>query len=171
MTCYTYTPSPLGPILLAGDDAGLRCISLQAGTNARRPDPAWRASGAPLDAAVRQLAAYFAGELRVFDLRLAPRGTPFQRAVWTALCAIPYGETISYGELARRVGDAKAARAVGAANGRNPLPIVVPCHRVIGSDGRLTGFAGGLHLKDALLTLERRAYAGESGTLDLRAPA
>lgn len=119
--------------------------------------------GAPLDAATdaarcrhvgRQLDEYFAGRRRTFDLALAPRGTPFQLAVWQALSRIPYGTTTSYAELARMVGRPKAMRAVGAANGQNPIPIVVPCHRVIGADGSLTGFGGGLASKRALLELE-----------------
>jgi methylated-DNA-[protein]-cysteine S-methyltransferase len=109
-----------------------------------------------LGEAVRQLRAYFAGELQAFDLPLAPQGTPFQLAVWKHLCEIPYGETISYGELARRIGNPNASRAVGLANGSNPIPIVIPCHRVIGSNGKLTGYGGGLPIKDKLLGLERR---------------
>src|SRR5690606_32489233 len=102
-----------------------------------------------------QLGAYFAGELQAFDLPLAPEGTPFQRTVWQALQSIPYGQTISYGELAQEIGRPTASRAVGAANGRNPLPIVIPCHRVIGGNGSLTGYGGGLRFKKALLSLER----------------
>jgi methylated-DNA-[protein]-cysteine S-methyltransferase len=105
--------------------------------------------------AVRQLSEYFAGERKEFDFPLAPEGTEFQRAVWKRLQEIPYGQTISYGELARRVGNPKASRAVGAANGKNPIPIVIPCHRVIGADGKLTGFGGGLPIKEALLAIER----------------
>jgi len=160
MLHYAYTRSPLGPILVAGDGEGLRHVSFEAGTCPRHPEPDWRPSDGPLRDAVAQLGAYFAGDLRAFDLRLAPHGTPFQRAVWDVLRQIPYGETISYGELARRIGDPRAARAVGAANGQNPLPVVIPCHRVIGGDGRLTGFRGGLHLKRSLLALERRVLAG-----------
>jgi methylated-DNA-[protein]-cysteine S-methyltransferase len=104
---------------------------------------------------MRQLRAYFAGELETFDLPLAPEGTPFQLEVWRRLCEIPYGETISYGELARRLGNPNASRAVGLANGANPIPIVIPCHRVIGSDGKLTGYGGGLPIKEKLLALER----------------
>ena len=100
--------------------------------------------------------AYFAGELEAFNLSLTPQGTPFQLRVWNQLCEIPYGETISYGELARRVGDPKAARAVGLANGSNPIAIIVPCHRVIGSNGKLTGYGGGLPIKEKLLALERK---------------
>ncbi|MGN0800111.1 MAG: methylated-DNA--[protein]-cysteine S-methyltransferase [Christensenellales bacterium] len=102
----------------------------------------------------RQLAEYFSGERRVFSLPLAPEGTAFQRRVWAALLEIPYGETLSYGEVARRVGNPKAARAVGMANNRNPIAIVIPCHRVVGADGSLTGYAGGLAAKERLLALE-----------------
>ncbi len=105
---------------------------------------------------MRQLRAYFAGELTEFDVRLAPRGTEFQLNVWQHLCKIPYGETISYGELARRVGNPRASRAVGLANGSNPIPIIIPCHRVIGSKGNLTGYGGGLLIKEKLLALEQK---------------
>lgn len=108
----------------------------------------------PVADALRQLAEYFARRRRAFDLPLAPEGTPFQRRVWECLRAIPYGGTISYGELARRIGSPSSARAVGAANGANPIPIVIPCHRVIGATGALTGFGGGLAVKAALLALE-----------------
>lgn len=103
----------------------------------------------------RQLQEYFAGERREFTLPLAPEGTPFQRAVWEALLTIPYGETASYGEIAKRIGSERAARAVGMANNRNPIPIIIPCHRVIGVSGALTGYAGGLLLKEKLLFLEK----------------
>ena len=106
--------------------------------------------------ALRQLRAYFAGDLEGFDLQLAPDGTPFQQKVWKALCKIPYGETISYGELAKRIGNPNASRAVGLANGSNPIPIIIPCHRVIGSNGKLTGYGGGLPIKEKLLALEKR---------------
>jgi methylated-DNA-[protein]-cysteine S-methyltransferase len=111
-----------------------------------------------LAAARAQLDAYFAGEITSFDLPLSPRGTPFQQRVWAALRDIPFGETTSYGELARRIGDPKAVRAVGAANGRNPLPLVVPCHRVIGADGSLVGFGGGMDRKRWLLQHEGAVY-------------
>lgn len=105
---------------------------------------------------MRQLSAYFAGKAEAFDLPLAPEGTAFQLNVWRQLGEIPYGETISYGELARRIGNPNACRAVGLANGTNPIPIVIPCHRVIGSNGKLTGYGGGLDIKEKLLALERR---------------
>lgn len=155
---YTILESPLGAVLVAAGDAGLRHISFLAGNSPLQPGMDWvdqRAGSHPLlSAAVRQLKAYFAGELRVFELPLAARGTPFQQQVWRALREIPYGETTTYGRLAANLGKPTASRAVGAANGRNPLPIVVPCHRVIGHDGRLTGFYGGLHLKQGLLRIE-----------------
>ncbi len=149
--------SPVGPLLLATDGAALALIDFQSGPHARRPDAGWLEDAAPLTSAIRQLEEYFASERRTFDLPLAPQGTAFQRAVWEALPRIPYGETMSYGELARRIGKPKACRAVGLANGRNPLPIVVPCHRVIGADGSLTGFGGGIDIKRRLLALEREA--------------
>lgn len=148
------TESPVGPLLLAADATGLRHVFFQAGPQPVRPPDAWRRDAAPFARALRQLDEYFGGARRTFRLRLAPHGTPFQLAVWTLLCQIPYGETLSYGELARRVGLAGGARAVGLANGANPLPIIVPCHRVIGADGSLTGFGGGLYIKRALLSLE-----------------
>ncbi len=111
---------------------------------------------APFKKTIEPVALYFAGEREEFDLPLAPEGTPFQQEVWRRLCAIPYGETISYGELARRIGNPQASRAVGLANGSNPIPIVIPCHRVIGSNGKLTGYGGGLPIKEKLLALERK---------------
>jgi len=153
---YTLVDSPVGELLLAGDDTGLRLVNFQTGRHRVSPRPLWTMDRHPLEEAVRQLRAYFDGDLKTFDLTLSPDGTSFQLAVWRALKEIPYGETISYGELARRVGNPQGSRAVGAANGRNPLPIVVPCHRVIGGDGGLTGYGGGLRIKRALLDLERR---------------
>ncbi|HEX2501150.1 MAG TPA: methylated-DNA--[protein]-cysteine S-methyltransferase [Methylomirabilota bacterium] len=155
-TYYTRVPSPLGLLLLVGTADALTAIWLPSGRDRLEPDPDWIESDAPFAEAVRQLDAYFAGALRRFDLPLAPEGTPFQRQVWQALREIPYGETVSYGEVARRIGRPSAVRAVGAANGQNPLSIVIPCHRVIGSDGRLVGYGGGLPAKTALLELERR---------------
>lgn len=158
---YTHMASPIGRLLLTGDDAGLTLIGLPGDRYAREPAPDWRADTAPFDAALDQLDAYFAGARTDFDLALAPRGTPFQHAVWDALRAIPYGATRSYGEIAEAIGRPTASRAVGAANGRNPLPIVVPCHRVIGSTGKLTGFGGGLETKAVLLALERSVATGQ----------
>jgi len=153
---FAQIESPLGPLLLAADEAGLRSIEFVNASRPASPDPAWHEDFERLQEAARQLRAYFAGELETFDLPLAPAGTAFQLAVWHRLCEIPYGETISYGELARRLGNPNASRAVGLANGANPIPIVIPCHRVIGSNGKLTGYGGGLPIKEKLLALERR---------------
>ena len=156
MTCYTNLPSPIGPLLLVGDGSGLRQIVFAENGSAAPPNPDWKGDAATLDEPIRQLRAYFAGELETFDLPLAPEGTPFQQIVWNELGKIPYGQTISYGDLARRIGNPNASRAVGLANGSNPIPIVIPCHRVIGSNGKLTGYGGGLPIKEKLLALERR---------------
>ncbi len=162
MIHYSHMASPLGPILIAGDAAGLRLINFQNATTMQQPAPDWVEDRQPLREAIDQLDAYFAGTLQGFTLKLAPAGTPFQHSVWHALQDIPYGATTSYGTLAKQLGKPKASRAVGAANGRNPLAIVIPCHRVIGSTGKLTGYAGGLDLKEALLAFERRhAPSGE----------
>ncbi|MEW5984756.1 MAG: methylated-DNA--[protein]-cysteine S-methyltransferase [Acidobacteriota bacterium] len=152
---YAGIAAPVGRLLVAGNDEGLCLIGFPSGKGVRAPEPGWVEDAGRFDDVRTQLGGYFAGTLRAFDLSLAPRGTPFQRSVWMALRDIPYGETISYAELATRVGNPRAVRAVGAANGRNPLPIVVPCHRVIGADGSLVGFGGGLDVKRALLDLER----------------
>jgi methylated-DNA-[protein]-cysteine S-methyltransferase len=162
---FTYLETPIGRLLLAASAAGLLRVSFPSGTRARGPEPGWTESDEWLADPARQLAEYFAGERRIFDLRLAPRGTSFQRLVWAALAEIPYGETRSYGDLARRIGRPAASRAVGAANGRNPLPIVLPCHRVVGTDGSLTGFGGGLAVKRALLALEQAAGGTAAGAL------
>lgn len=150
--CYDYFDSPIGTLKLWSDGRGLHAIEFEG----RHTDDA--GTGAREDALLRrcrqQLLEYFRGERRHFDLPLAAPGTAFQLEVWRALREIPYGEVRSYRDLARSIGRPRAVRAVGAANGRNPLPIVVPCHRVIGSDGSLTGFAGGLVLKRRLLDLE-----------------
>jgi len=153
---YTWFDSPLGSLLLAGSSAGLKLVSFGAGKRARRADPAWQVDNTVFLEVVDQLRSYFAGELKNFELALVLEGTDFQKKVWTALQKIPYGETISYKELAESVGSRKAVRAVGAANGANPIPIIIPCHRVIGNDGSLTGFGGGLPLKKQLLELESR---------------
>ncbi len=157
--CYSYLEGPVGRLLLAGADDGLHLISFPSGHTARTPEADWVEDRGPFQEAERQLGAYFAGELREFRLPLILKGTAFQLAVWERLREIPYGETITYGELARRIGNPKASRAVGLANGANPLPIVVPCHRVIGSNGKLTGFGGGLPVKEKLLAIERPAQA------------
>jgi methylated-DNA-[protein]-cysteine S-methyltransferase len=155
MLC-TQIESPVGPLLLAGDDAGLRRIIFMNGRDRVYADPNWTCDESAFSKPIRQLNAYFTGKLGSFDLQLAPEGTAFQLSVWQKLCDIGYGETISYGELARRIGNPQASRAVGLANGSNPIPIVIPCHRVIGSNGKLTGYGGGLPIKEKLLALEQR---------------
>ena len=156
MICYATLPSPIGALILAKDDNGLREIRFVAGRHPTQPNSEWQEDPASLQEPIRQLRAYFAGELETFTLPLAPRGTAFQLKIWKLLCDIPYGETISYGELARRASNPNASRAVGLANGANPIPIIIPCHRVIGSNGKLTGYGGGLPIKEKLLALERR---------------
>jgi methylated-DNA-[protein]-cysteine S-methyltransferase len=163
---YDEIDSPVGPLLVAADEDGLRLIHFQ-GARGRAPDASWVRDAAPFRALAAQLGEYFRRERRAFELTLAPQGTAFQLATWRALSTIPYGETISYEELATRVGRPSASRAVGAANGANPLPIVVPCHRVIGKDGSLTGFGGGLGAKRALLELEDAACVARRGQLRL----
>jgi methylated-DNA-[protein]-cysteine S-methyltransferase len=151
--------SPVGRLLLAGTAQALTRVHFQSGPHPLRPAEEWCHAAAPFVRVQAQLQEYFSGARRAFELPLAPRGTPFQLRVWRALCTIPYGETLSYGELAQRLGLVGGARAVGLANGANPLPIVVPCHRVIGADGTLTGFGGGLPIKRSLLALEGAACA------------
>ncbi len=150
---YSYHNSPIGRLLLAGDDSGLQLLHMDA-AQPWELDESWQPAKGELDEACRQLDLYFQGRLKRFDLRLAPRGTAFQQEVWQALQAIPYGKTTSYSELAERIGNPKAVRAVGTANGANPISIIIPCHRVIGRDGSLTGYAGGLSRKALLLKLE-----------------
>lgn len=153
---YTEIETPLGVMVAAGDDAGLRQLSFTAGDGWQGVPEAWVRDDA-VAALVRtreQLDGYFAGSRQVFELPLAPQGSEFQQKTWQALQRIPYGETRSYVELARMIGQPTASRAVGLANGRNPIALVIPCHRVIGADGSLTGYAGGLELKRALLEIE-----------------
>ncbi|MEO5962157.1 MAG: methylated-DNA--[protein]-cysteine S-methyltransferase [Thermomonas sp.] len=154
MILHRRIESPAGPLVIAADDTGLRHIEFYQNRHpADRAD--WRGGDNDvLQAAEAQLDEYFGGARTCFELPLAPQGTAFQLDVWQELARIPYGTTISYAELAQRVGNPTATRAVGAANGRNPLPIVLPCHRVIGADGALTGFGGGLPVKQLLLQLE-----------------
>ena len=152
--CYTWFDSPVGSLLLAGSSAGLKLVSFGAGHRARSVDPEWQLDNSAFLEVVDQLQSYFAGERKNFELPLVLEGTDFQKRVWTALQKIPYGQTISYKKLAETVGSPKAVRAVGAANGANPIPIIIPCHRVIGHDGSLTGFGGGLPLKKRLIELE-----------------
>jgi methylated-DNA-[protein]-cysteine S-methyltransferase len=151
---YTRIESPIGELLLVGDGELLRGLHFQEGRRPMRVGNSWQRAEEPFAQARDQLGKYFAGERTEFELPAAGSGTPFQRRVWAALAQIPYGETVSYGELARRIGRPAAPRAVGMANGRNPISIVVPCHRVIGSDGALTGYGGGVERKRFLLELE-----------------
>ena len=152
---YDIAPSPIGPLLLIASRRGVRRIEFPRNGRVTMPQYGLPQDAARLADAAEQLRAYFAGERMSFDFARDAEGTAFQHDVWNALCEIPLGETTSYGELARRLGRPNASRAVGAANGANPLPIVVPCHRVIGSDGSLTGFGGGLPAKRWLLDHER----------------
>ncbi|MEX2541525.1 MAG: methylated-DNA--[protein]-cysteine S-methyltransferase [Trueperaceae bacterium] len=155
MTRYTFHETPIGHLTLAENDAGLASIRFEEAAKQRPPESDWRfVDRLELDAAA-QLDAYFSRELTTFDLPLAPMGSRFQLAVWRAVGRIPYGETRSYLDIANELGQPGSVRSVGAANGANPLPIVVPCHRVLGSDGSLTGYAGGLELKRRLLELEQ----------------
>ncbi len=158
---YCYFDTPIGELLLAGEQDALSIIGFPKGSMRRDPEPDWIYNEQPFEAVRKQLAEYFAGERKDFDVPLALSGTEFQVSVLEALQTIPYGETTSYGAIAQQIGRPKAVRAVGAANGRNPIPIIVPCHRVIGSGGDLTGFGGGLDTKEALLRLE----AENSGSL------
>jgi len=153
---YTRLDTPVGTLLLAGDSRKLCRVSFENSKRSSPPQPDWKQNRTPFAEVIRQLLAYFRGDLKEFDVPLAMEGTPFQLRVWNALRGIPYGETISYAQLAERIGNPKAVRAVGLANGCNPIPIIVPCHRVIGSDGSLTGFGGGLSTKKKLLDLENK---------------
>jgi len=155
MSVFTCLESPIGRLLLTSDGTALTGLYMEPSREWQCIDGAARdATAWPLPAALRQLAEYFAGTRRAFDLPLRPQGTAFQRRVWAALAEIPYGRTLSYGDLAQRIDNPRAARAVGLANNRNPLSIVVPCHRVIGADGSLTGYGGGLERKRWLLAHE-----------------
>ena len=151
---YSYLNVPIGRLLLAGDEEGLHCIGLPQQARAQLPQAHWRVDDGALREARDQLQAYFAGTRRDFQLNLAPQVTDFQRSVLDQLQALAYGQTVSYAELAQRLGKPSAARAVGSACARNPLPIVIPCHRVVGSQGALTGFAGGIEAKRWLLSHE-----------------
>lgn len=156
-TYYTYFDSPIQPLLLTSDGNALTGLFMVAHKHGPEIEAGWVQddAAAPFVEAKRQLAAYFAGQRTEFDLPLAPAGTGFQQRVWDELRRIPYGQTMTYGELARRIGNPNASRAVGLANGRNPLSIIVPCHRVVGAGGKLVGYAGGMTRKEALLALEQ----------------
>ncbi len=156
MRTHTVMDSPIGPLTLTADDGMLSGLYMEISRYPLSPEQAGEPDPTAFDEPVRQLAEYFAGELTEFDLELTLAGTPFQQRVWTALREIPYGETESYGELAQRIGSPTGARAVGLANGRNPISIIVPCHRVIGSSGSLTGYGGGIERKQFLLEFEQR---------------
>lgn len=156
LTRFTTMDSPFGQILVAGNLTGLSHISFLDGDHPLAPGESWREDEAFFADAISQLDAYLRGVRTTFDLQLAPRGTAFQERVWQAVRAIPYGRTAAYAQLACQLGQPKAPRAIGAANGRNPLPIVIPCHRVIGSNGALTGYRAGLSFKQKLLELERQ---------------
>jgi methylated-DNA-[protein]-cysteine S-methyltransferase len=160
MMYYCYFDTPIGELLLAGEADSLSMIGFPKGVMRRDPETDWIYNEAPFEDVRHQLAEYFAGERKDFDLPLSLEGTEFQVAVLEALQEIPYGETRSYGAVAKQIGRPKAVRAVGAANGRNPIPIIVPCHRVIGSTGDLTGFGGGLDTKAELLRLEAENSTG-----------
>lgn len=156
---YTSFDSPIGELLAVGDGRALHGLYMQEGRAAIDVQPEWQAADEPFEEARAQLADYFAGRRTAFDLPLAIAGSQFQRRVWRALQQIPYGETTSYGEIARRVGVPSAPRAVGVANGQNPVAVIVPCHRVIGADGSLTGYGGGLERKRLLLELEAGVFS------------
>ncbi|MFT5387214.1 MAG: methylated-DNA-[protein]-cysteine S-methyltransferase [Lysobacterales bacterium] len=153
---YCYYKSPVGKLLIAGDTKGLRFVSFEKGNNRTKVFSDWVEDQRPLKQVINQLNAYFKGTLTKFDLKIAPVVTPFQTKVLRALRTILYGQTCSYADIARKIGKPTASRAVGMASGRNPISIVIPCHRVIGADGSLTGFGGGLPTKKALLGLESK---------------
>lgn len=159
VTSYRCIDSPVGPLVIAAGVDGIKEIRFLRDSSFATPQGWIEANGRSegteiVDRAARQLSNYFAGKQREFQIPLAPRGTEFQQSVWRALQSIPYGQITSYGEIARQIGLPRASRAVGAANGANPIPIVIPCHRVIGASGTLTGYGGGLDIKEKLLLLE-----------------
>ena len=156
MIRYTTFATPLGTMLAAANEDGLTRVDFIDSKYMRPVDSQWRedARYAPLAACATQLAEYFADQRKVFDLPLSPHGTPFQERVWQEIARVPFGETITYSTLAQRAGSPSSSRAAGAATGRNPIAIIVPCHRIVGADGSLTGYAGGLHRKTHLLELE-----------------
>jgi methylated-DNA-[protein]-cysteine S-methyltransferase len=153
---YWIWPSPVGQLLLTGDGHGLRGLNFQDGAHPLEIDEEWKKERGPFKDVIKQLERYFAGRLQKFTIPLALEGTAFQLSVWHALKTIPYGVTASYGTIAKKIGNPNASRAVGAANGQNPVSIIVPCHRIIGQSGHLVGYGGGLPIKEALLELEHR---------------
>jgi methylated-DNA-[protein]-cysteine S-methyltransferase len=159
--CYRVIPSPIGDLVAWGDGEAFAGLDFTDSRKATAIETSWHRDDAAFDDVAQQLRAYFDGELKSFEVKLETRGTPFQRRVWGALQQILYGSTTTYGSLANELGAPRAVRAVGLANGRNPISIIIPCHRVIGADGGLTGYGGGLHRKRWLLAHER----GEQGVL------
>ena len=160
---YTALDSPVGALFLTSNGEAITELFMEKHKGGPKPIADWRRDDSLFREAAHQLRAYFAGELTDFDLPLATGGAPFQQRVWAELLMIPYGSTISYGELARRIGNPKASRAVGAANGNNPISIIIPCHRVIGSNGKLTGYGGGIERKKYLLEFEAGTLAQRNG--------
>ena len=156
MMKYDLQETGLGPILAAADDEGIRYISFQNGSHSMTIPEEWTRDEQCLKPVFDQIHAYLRGELIQFDLPLAPMGTRFQKSVWTALLEIPYGKTASYRDIAVAIGNPRACRAVGGANGKNPIPLIIPCHRVIGADGKLVGYGSGLPIKEKLLALEAK---------------
>ena len=152
---YCVIASPVGKLLLTASGKHLTRLSFQNGKQPVKPDPAWIYNQQPFHETIEQLNAYFSGKRKAFTIKAAPAGTPFQQQVWETLKTIPYGKTVSYGEIAQAIGKPQASRAVGAANGKNPISIIFPCHRVIGSTGNLVGYGGGLSIKEKLLALEQ----------------
>lgn len=157
---FTHIESPIGSLLLTLEEDSLTNICMNQQKRKVELDPSWKNDHARFRAIEKQFEEYFRGARQSFDIPLSPMGTNFQLSVWNELQRIPYGTTISYGELARRISNPKAVRAVGLANGQNRLPIVIPCHRVIGANGSLTGFGGGIENKSILLNLEQGAMVG-----------
>jgi len=155
---YCHYNSPIGKLLLIGTEGILEELHFPNSQGKKHIPDDWQYNEATFKEVLLQLAEYFAGKRQEFDLKLSPEGTAFQKRVWQELQQIPFGQTACYGDIAERIGKPKASRAVGMANSKNPLPVIVPCHRVIGKDGSLTGFGGGLDIKKQLLKLESRAY-------------
>lgn len=156
MKQYCYYSSPIGKLLLVGENSTLERLYFQNKIDNAKLGEDFEENARVFKEVIEQLTQYFSGERRSFDLPLAPDGTDFQQRVWCELQQVPYGETTNYGEIAARMGNPRACRAVGLANGRNPIPIIIPCHRIIGKDGSLTGFGGGLKVKKQLLSLEEK---------------
>lgn len=152
---YWIWPSPVGDLLLRHNGQGLCGLQFQDGAHPLAIDKSWNQQRGPFIPVIQQLEEYFSGRLKRFTIPLSLEGTVFQRSVWRALKTIPYGKTVSYGDISQKIGNPKASRAVGAANGQNPVSIIVPCHRVIGANGKLVGYGGGLPIKTALLELEQ----------------